>query len=73
MTSLRRCCRDLITVVRSRVRDDDGQLTILVLGLTVIAMTVIIGGLAVTSVHISRMRLLDAADAAALAATEQIA
>lgn len=71
MTSLRRCCRHLITVVRSRIRDDDGQLTVLVLGLTVIAMTVIIGGLAVTSVHISRMRLLDAADAAALAATDE--
>ena len=54
-----------------RLRGDDGQLSVLILGLTVIAMTLIIGGLAVTSVQISRMRLLDAADAAALAATDE--
>ena len=53
-----------------RGRADEGQLTVLVLGLTVIAMTLIIGGLAVTSVQLSRMRLLDAADAAALGATD---
>ena len=52
-------------------RSDEGTLTILVLGLTVIAMTLIIGGLAVTSVQICRMRLLDAADAAALDATDE--
>lgn len=57
-------------VLRGRCRDDSGQLSILVLGLTVIAMTLIIGGLAVTSVQISRMRLLDAADSAALGATD---
>lgn len=56
--------------VRARCRDDQGQLSILILGLTVIAMTLIIGGLAVTSVQISRMRLLDAADSAALGATD---
>ena len=60
----------LRALVRSRCGDDRGQLSILVLGLTVIAMTLVIGGLAVTSVHISRMRLLDAADSAALAATD---
>ncbi|WP_435199482.1 pilus assembly protein TadG-related protein [Janibacter sp. GS2] len=54
-----------------RARDERGQLSILVLGLTVIAMTLIIGGLAVTSVQISRMRLLDAADSAALEATDE--
>jgi|UPI00082CE53E hypothetical protein len=63
MTSLR-------ALVRTRCRDDQGQLSILILGLTVIAMTLIIGGLAVTSVQISRMRLLDAADSAALGATD---
>lgn len=61
----------LLRLVRTRARSEDGQLSVLVLGLTVIAMTVIIGGLAVTSVQISRMRLLDAADAAALAATDK--
>lgn len=60
----------LLRVVRCRAGDDRGQLSILILGLTVIAMTLIIGGLAVTSVHISRMRLLDAADSAALGATD---
>ncbi len=53
------------------MRDDRGQLSILILGLTVIAMTLIIGGLAVTSVQISRMQLLDAADSAALEATDE--
>lgn len=74
MTPLRELGRrltGLVPLVRTRVRDDNGQLTVLILGLTVIAMTVIIGGLAVTSVQISRMRLLDAADAAALAATDE--
>src|SRR5699024_7012928 len=71
MTS-RHCRRHaLFTLVRNRARDDHGQLTVLVLGLPVIVLTVIIGALAVTSVQISRMRLLDAADAAALAATDE--
>lgn len=60
----------LCALVRARCRDDRGQLSILILGLTVVAMTLIIGGLAVTSVQISRMRLLDAADSAALGATD---
>lgn len=55
----------------ARARDDEGSLSVLILGLTVIALTLIIGGLAVTSVQISRMRLLDAADSAALAATDE--
>ncbi|NYF99162.1 pilus assembly protein TadG-related protein [Janibacter cremeus] len=74
MTPLRRLGRrlsGLVRLVRTRARCEDGQLTVLILGLTVIAMTVIIGGLAVTSAQISRMRLLDAADAAALAATDE--
>lgn len=71
MTPLRSMGRHLAAAVRTRGRGEDGQLTVLVLGLTVIAMTLIIGGLAVTSVQVSRMRLLDAADAAALAATDE--
>ena len=47
-----------MTSLRSRARDDSGQLSLLIMGLTVIALTLIIGALAVTSVHISRMRLL---------------
>lgn len=69
MTSLRAVAK----VMRRRGGDDRGQLTVLILGLTVIAMTLIIGGLAVTSVQISRMRLLDAADSAALTATDDSA
>lgn len=59
--------------VAARLRREDGRITLLVLGLTVIALTLILGGLSVTSVHISRMRLLDAADAAALDATDDSA
>ncbi len=71
MSRCRRPAHRIIEWLRLRGRDDQGSLSILVLGLTVIAMTLIIGGLAVTSVHISRMRLLDAADSAALAATDE--
>lgn len=71
MTPLRSRGRRLVAVIGARIRDDQGQLSILVLGLTVIAMTLIIGGLAVTSVQISRMQLLDAADSAALEATDE--
>lgn len=71
MTALRARGRRLAGVLCARGRDDRGQLSILILGLTVIAMTLIIGGLAVTSVQISRMQLLDAADSAALDATDE--
>lgn len=54
-----------------RLRADEGRLSILVLGLTVVVLTLVVGGLAVTSAHISRMRLLDAADTAALDATDE--
>lgn len=54
-----------------RAKGEDGQLSLLVLGFTVIALTLVIGGAAVTSVHISRMRLLDAADTAALDAADE--
>lgn len=73
MTALRARAGRLLEHARTRGRDERGQLSIMILGLTVIAMTLIIGGLAVTSVHISRMRLLDAADSAALAATDDSA
>lgn len=71
MTSLPSLARRLGATAGERVRDDRGQLSILILGLTVIAMTLIIGGLAVTSAQISRMQLLDAADSAALEATDE--
>lgn len=52
------------------LRDEEGRLTVLVVGLLVVALTLVLGGLSVTSVQISRMRLLDAADAAALDAVD---
>lgn len=55
----------------SNSRDEDGQISVLILGMTVIVLTLIVGALAVTSVQISRMRLLDAADTAALDATDE--
>lgn len=61
------------SVLVSRLRREDGRITLLVLGLTVIALTLVLGGLSVTSVHVSRMRLLDAADAAALDAVDDSA
>ena len=39
--------------------------TPLVLGMTIIAITLVFGIVGATSAHLSRMRLLDAADAAA--------
>lgn len=49
-------------------RDENGSITIFIVGLTVIAMLLIAGTIAVTSAHLSRMRLLDVADGAALSA-----
>lgn len=57
-----------------RVRDsgDSGQVTLLVLGFTLVAAMLIVGTVAVTSVQLSRMRLLDAADGAALDAADSL-
>jgi hypothetical protein len=49
-----------------------GQVTLLVLGFTVVAILLIVGTVAVTSVQLSRMRLLDAADGAALDAADSL-
>jgi hypothetical protein len=49
-----------------------GQVTLLVLGFTVVAIMLIVGTVAVTSVQLSRMRLLDAADGAALDAADSL-
>ena len=51
-----------------RSRQEDGSISIFIVGLTVIAMILIAGTIAVTSAHLSRMRLLDVADGAALTA-----
>ncbi len=53
-------------------RDERGSITPLILGLTVIAMLLIAGTIAVTSAHLSRMRMLDVADGAALSAANAL-
>jgi hypothetical protein len=54
------------------VGDEAGQVGILVLGYTVVAILLIVGTMAVTSAQLSRMRLLDAADGAALDAADSL-
>jgi hypothetical protein len=53
-------------------RDEDGSISLLILGLTLIAMLLVAGTVAVTSAHLSRMRLLDLADGAALSAANAL-
>ena len=53
-------------------RDERGSTSVFILGLTLIALMLVSGGVAVTSAHLSRMRLLDAADGAALAAANAL-
>ena len=47
---------------------DEGQIGLLVLGMTIIAILLILTTTAITAVSLARMRLLDAADSAALVA-----
>ena len=55
-----------------RRRDEEGRVAILVLVCSMICMLLIGGVVAVTSVHLSRMRLLDTGDGAALAAANAL-
>ena len=49
-----------------------GQISLLILGFTVVALMLIIGGVDVTAVQLARARLLDAADGAALDASDAL-
>jgi hypothetical protein len=51
---------------------ESGQVTLLVLGFSLVAILLVVGTVAVTSVQLSRMRLLDAADGAALDAADSL-
>ncbi|MGB3186245.1 MAG: pilus assembly protein TadG-related protein [Ornithinimicrobium sp.] len=51
---------------------EDGQIGILLIGMMSIALTLILGVMAVTSIQLSRIQLLDAADAAALDAADAV-
>jgi Flp pilus assembly protein TadG len=67
---LRRCGEGL----RGSPRDEGerGQISLLILGFTVIALMLIIGAVDVTAVQLARTRLLDAADSAALDASDAL-
>ena len=68
-----RCRRLLARRLRGTAPGGEvGQVTLLVLGFAVIAILLICGTVAVTSVQLSRMRLLDAADGAALDAADSL-
>lgn len=52
--------------------DEEGRVAMLVLVFSMICILLVTGVVAVTSVHLSRMRLLDVADGAALAAANAL-
>lgn len=52
---------------------EDGAISVLLIGMVAIALTLVMGVVGVTSVQLSRIQLLDAADAAALDAADAIA
>lgn len=54
-------------------RDESGSMSILTLGLVLIAVILIVGGVSVTSAIVARMRLIDLADGAALTAANSLA
>jgi hypothetical protein len=68
--------RPVARAARRRLRggppDESGQISLLIAGLAVIALILIVGTVAVSSAHLSRMRLLDSADGAALAAANAL-
>lgn len=64
-------CRQLRLSLRAATRDD-GQLSILILGLFAIVSLLIVGGIDVTAAQVARVRILDAADAAALDAADSL-
>ncbi len=56
----------------ARDQGERGQISLLILGFTVIALMLIVGAVDVTAVQLARTRLLDAADSAALDASDAL-
>lgn len=56
----------------ARRRDEGGTITVYLLGLVLVAVTLVAGTVAVTSAHLARIRLLDVADGAALSAANAL-
>lgn len=56
----------------TRPRAESGMITPLILGFAVILVSLIVGGIAVTSAQVARMQLYDVSDAAALDAADAI-
>ena len=58
---------------RSRRTDGErGQISLLILGFTAIALMLVVGGVDATAVQLARTRMLDAADGAALDAADAL-
>lgn len=53
-------------------RPDDGQISVLLIGMVAVTLTIVVAIVGVTSVQLSRIHLLDAADAAALDASDAL-
>lgn len=53
-------------------RDERGSLSILTLGLVLVAILLVVGGAGVTASLVARMRVIDAADGAALASANAL-
>ncbi|WP_161958490.1 pilus assembly protein TadG-related protein [Ornithinimicrobium cavernae] len=70
--------RDRRALTQHRILDrlgpeaDAGQISVLLIGMVSIALVLILGVVGTTSVQLSRIHLLDAADAAALAAADSV-
>jgi len=69
---LRSAPRRLCARVAHRRADDAGQIGVLALGLFVLAALLVLGAIDVTAAQLARMRLLDAADSAALDAADAL-
>jgi hypothetical protein len=59
--------------MRSRPAGEDGQISLLMIGLVAICLAIVMGVIGATSVQLSRIHVLDAADAAALDASDALA